>query len=694
MKKITLLLSSLILIFFTTVQVNAQLTVTGGLTGSELADIIAGEGVSISNVVLTCPGSASGSFTNGSTAGITIDQGVLMTTGNLSDAPGPNSSDNTTVNNGGGGDADLTAASGFATFNACVLEFDFVPSANQLTLSYVFASEEYNEYVCSQFNDVFAFYVTGPNPNGPDYVNEDIALVPGKNIPVTINNINNGSPGTFSTGNCGDMSNSAFYIDNTLQNGAPYNLEYDGFTTVLEASLELVPCETYEFKFAIADAGDALLDAGVFIQAASFMTNNIVSSATDSPEGCPGGEIIFTSTLTNITGYTININVLGTSTASLSDYEAFGLDYMLPAGQQSLTVPIVSIADVFAEGDESIDFEFVYDAGCNPTLDNGSILILDGPITCEDYILTLDGDGYGSITPDDVLTGDLMADCPTMSYVLSKEDFVCSDEGPNMVTVTATDPNGNTSECFSTVTVVVPPDIISVDLGDACRPVYLGYEPFECTEITAAASGGTPPYTYAWSNGETTESITVCPEVTTVYDVTVTDVNGCVQVSGSAEVEVVDVRCGNNGDKVLVCHIPPGNEENLHTICIAPSAVPAHLAHGDYLGECGYLPCQDIPEIIGDPDIETREGVFSDGPVAYPNPTRNAISIKGYEEIQFTEIEVLNMQGRSVGMLSRAEILEAKGYIGFSDQLPEGAYLIKFANHGAHTHLLRFVKIR
>lgn len=688
MKKITLLLATLTFIFFTTTHVNAQLGVTGGLTASDLADIIAGEGVSITNVVLTAPANASGSFTNGSTAGITINEGVLMTTGTIFDAPGPNSAGDTWIDNGGAGDADLTAASGFTTYNACVLEFDFVPSANQLTLDYVFASEEYNEWVCTQFNDVFAFFVSGPNPNGPDYVNKNIALVPGKNIPVTINNINNGLPGSNSTGNCGDLTNSAYYIDNT---GATYDLEYDGFTTVLEASLELVPCATYQFKFAIADAGDAAWDAGVFIQAASFMTNNIVSSATNSPEGCPGGEIMFSSTLANVTGYTININVLGSSTASPSDYEPFLLDYLLPAGQQSLTVPIVSIADIYAEGNESIDFEFVYDAGCDPTLDNGSILIIDGPITCQDYELTLDGDGYGSITPDDVLTGDLGALCPSMSYVLSEENFVCYDEGPNMVLVTATTASGNMSECVSTVTVVVPPDIISVDLGDACRPVYLGYEPFECTDITAMASGGTPPYAYAWSNGETTQTITVCPEVTTVYDVTVTDVNGCVQVSESAEVEVIDVRCGQNGDKVLVCHIPPGEPENMHTICIAFEAVEAHLAHGCYLGECGDIPCDGIDGIQ---PIEMRGDRSVTKPVAYPNPTSGAISLYGIELIEFTKIEVLDMQGVPVGFVERSEVISSYGTLDFTAELPEGAYLIKVMTDAEIVHVVRFVKIR
>jgi hypothetical protein len=45
---------------------------------------------------------------------------------------------------------------------------------------------------------------------------------------------------------------------------------------------------------------------------------------------------------------------------------------------------------------------------------------------------------------------------------------------------------------------------------------------------------------------------------------------------------------GNGGDddgKVTLCHIPPSNPENAHSIRVSENTVPAHLAHGDTLGE-------------------------------------------------------------------------------------------------------------
>jgi hypothetical protein len=43
---------------------------------------------------------------------------------------------------------------------------------------------------------------------------------------------------------------------------------------------------------------------------------------------------------------------------------------------------------------------------------------------------------------------------------------------------------------------------------------------------------------------------------------------------------------GNDNDKVTICHIPPGNPDNAHTIRVSDNAVDAHLDHGDTLGKC------------------------------------------------------------------------------------------------------------
>ena len=115
--------------------------------------------------------------------------------------------------------------------------------------------------------------------------------------------------------------------------------------------------------------------------------------------------------------------------------------------------------------------------------------------------------------------------------------------------------------------------------------IYIGYPPYS-TQLNA--TGGV---TYSWSPTEGLSNPNIAdpiaqPVESTLYTVTVTDANGC-SATDEVFVNVVDVRCGKKNDKVIVCHIPPGNPGNAHTICVSYNAVAAHLAHGDYLGNCG-----------------------------------------------------------------------------------------------------------
>ena len=108
---------------------------------------------------------------------------MVLTSGDINNVVGPNNDGGADRRRGHAGDPDLDRLTGEPTFDATVLEFDFVPNADTLFFSYVFGSEEYNEFVGS-FNDVFGFFVNGQN----------VALIPGTNTPVSINTINNGNP--------------------------------------------------------------------------------------------------------------------------------------------------------------------------------------------------------------------------------------------------------------------------------------------------------------------------------------------------------------------------------------------------------------------------------------------------------------------------------------------------------------------
>src|SRR5207237_484092 len=181
---------------------------TPGITPAVLANALVGAGVTISNVTFKGDARAAGIFTGGSAA-IGLEGGVVLSTGRIRDVVGPNTSLSTSTDLGDPadlvpraqqngcddqahpgkltlglpGDPDLNALSGFTTCDSTVLEFDFVPDKDRIFLQYVFASEEYNEFVNTSFNDVFGFFVNGVNCATVD---------PAHRVPVSINTINRG----------------------------------------------------------------------------------------------------------------------------------------------------------------------------------------------------------------------------------------------------------------------------------------------------------------------------------------------------------------------------------------------------------------------------------------------------------------------------------------------------------------------
>jgi hypothetical protein len=232
------------------------------LTTADLVESILGPGVTYSNVTYfgtQGSGASAGTFTNGIAAGLeTIDQGIMLSSGFVLNSLGPNTADGITGGLGTGGDADLNALVGGGTQDRTVLEFDFTPTADNIFIDYVFASDEYNEYVNSTFNDVFAFFINGVN----------IALIPSTAIPVAINNVNNGNPYGFGT-----ISHPEFYLNNDLDDGGPFfDIEADGLTKHFRGESAVNINQTNHIKIAIADRGDAAWDSWVFIEAGSFTT--------------------------------------------------------------------------------------------------------------------------------------------------------------------------------------------------------------------------------------------------------------------------------------------------------------------------------------------------------------------------------------------------------------------------------------
>lgn len=224
MKKLYILGTSLLI--FASQSAFAQITTTASSDANALGAALAGTGFNATGANLST-NTQNGFFNNGAVIG--INQGVVLTTGTLGCVG--------SVNNSG-------SCSGSGTGSSLVL--DFTLDSSTLFFNYVFASEEYIEYVNSSFNDSFQLLL-----NGPGFTNVNLAQIPGGGGPVTINNVNH-------------LSNSTFFNNNS---SGLFPIQFDGFTDVLTASASgLTPGAGYTLSFNISDVGDSSLDSAVFIQ--------------------------------------------------------------------------------------------------------------------------------------------------------------------------------------------------------------------------------------------------------------------------------------------------------------------------------------------------------------------------------------------------------------------------------------------
>lgn len=238
--------------------------------------------VEVSNISFTGANSSMGYF-NYPNGKLKMNDGVIMTTGSVFGTRGPNNSPIMGIDNNRPGYPELTRMAGKTTYDAVVLEFDFIPISDKVEFKYVFASEEYLEYVNRGFNDVFGFFLSGAGIEGT----VNLAVLPETEEIVSVNSIN-------------DRKNAQYFIDNgsTLDPSDKVGayrskiydnqLQWDGFTTVLTASHKVQAYKKYHIKLAIADAGDGVVDSGVYLKAKSFKS---VGTALPPPPGWKTGTV-------------------------------------------------------------------------------------------------------------------------------------------------------------------------------------------------------------------------------------------------------------------------------------------------------------------------------------------------------------------------------------------------------------------
>ena len=371
------LLFSLFFWVFATQSLLAQLNVigAGGTSFSPeelISNVFLGEGVTVTNVTYKGAATQVGYF-NGAAGDIGLDRGIVMTTGRADKVVGPSSDNPSYMAMTNVSDPDLKKIGeeiqpGADVKDVAIYEITFIPAADTLRFRYVFASEEYPEYVCTQYNDVFGFFISGPGINGSFSNNsKNIALIPDPADPsgysfttnyVSISNVNNGN----GTNTC-TPSYPQYYNDNS--NGL--NLSYDGFTNVFTAQAIVQPCQTYHIKLAVADLGDEILDTGVFLEAKSFGTGSIVANlntiSVDGTivEGCSGATLEFETQQPTAMDLALEYHFLGTATHP-DDYTMTkdGADFsdgdplIIPAGDSSVSVDVFAAIDGLAENGEYI----------------------------------------------------------------------------------------------------------------------------------------------------------------------------------------------------------------------------------------------------------------------------------------------------------------------------------------------------
>ena len=239
-----------------------------GISPGDLATVLAGNGISITNVIYSGTNNAAGLF-NGGIDIIGFANGVILSSGTISNVIGPNIEDFISMANGSPPDMDLTMLiTPTIAIDASILEFDFVPDGNQVFFQYVFGSDEYNESVIAPYEDVFGAFIDGQNCAlvGADY--------------ISIHTIHNGPT------NNGPGSHPELYRNNDDMPSTPINTEADGLTVVLTCGALVTANNTYHIKFAIADGALSTVDSWVFLKAGSLTTDISISLAPDTGKLC------------------------------------------------------------------------------------------------------------------------------------------------------------------------------------------------------------------------------------------------------------------------------------------------------------------------------------------------------------------------------------------------------------------------
>jgi len=316
-----------------------ELPINNNASAIQMAEEMFGAGVTVVDADYYGDRRSSGTYSNGDSIseGVTPgDTGVILSTGRTSNFTKSSGSSNTNTSNststntsGVNNNAAFNAAAGTRTYDASFMEVEFIPDGDTLTLQFVFASEEYPEYVNSLYQDFIGVWVNGQQV--------DLAVGDGDIDPLNINGGNNES----------------LFISNLNDE---YNTEMDGFTATMTLKMNVNVGEVNTLRIGIADVTDSSYDSTLLIAGDSAQTAFIAQD--DAVDVAPGfsktidvlgndGDGSSTLTLTHINGQAVSAGSVIT----------------LTTGQQ-LQVNADGTLTVLADGDlESVIFSYTAENG-------------------------------------------------------------------------------------------------------------------------------------------------------------------------------------------------------------------------------------------------------------------------------------------------------------------------------------------
>jgi len=348
--------------------------------------------------------------------------------------------------------------------------------------------------------------------------------------------------------------------------------------------------------------------------------------------------------------------------------------------EQNYTLPTVTtLAPVYWRVDAVRDGEVA-------TGDEWSFIVVDTtkPTAITQNISVPLLNGTVTITAEQINNGS-SDDYGIKSLAINKTTFDCSQIGEHEVTLTVTDNNNNVSTATATVTVVgiIPSPAITISRSNNTftngepNTIFLGYGAQQLT-LTAADANSTQS-SFAWAPPVYLSSVNTAATMFTPttagdynYSVEATNEYGCKATSTPVALKVIDARCGNNMDKVLLC-------KDGKSKCVELISVVEQMNHGYQLGDCNTT-------------ARNRNGIMNQEQAATfvltvsPNPaTQQTVIQFSTADQQTYSLDVYNLLGMKCATLDRG-MNSGNHTVRYNiSNLPSGLYLLKLSVDGKVT---------